>query len=251
MAVVSPTPSFLLNRTAPGLEWKRVGYLNVSDPTQLCPDLWQIFPSPISACRKKTTAPCNSFNIPTSGASYKTVCGWFRGYQIGTLDGFHNFSLPQSIESYYVDGVEVTYGVPGNRHHVYTYAVGNLYVGSYESSCPCAGGAAPPDFVGSDYYCESGNPDPSPSMPGLFYPDVLWDGQQCDGNESTCCQSSNLPWFCKTFAIPITEDLEVRICTDEDVDNEDVAVQSFELYIQGEVNLSSVNQIKYSCLVKD
>ena len=49
----------------------------------------------------------------------------------------------------------------------------------------------------------------------------------------TCCNSSNLPWFCKTFPTPITEDLEVRICTDEEIDSENVAIEFFELYIQG------------------
>ena len=39
------------------------------------------------------------------------------------------------------------------------------------------------------------------------------------------------PWFCKTFPTHISDDLEVRICLDQDNNNEDVAIEFFELYI--------------------
>ena len=90
--------------------------------------------------------------------------------------------------------------------------------------------------MGSDYYCESGNPGPGDVSLLMYSSDVLWDRQQCGGNESTCCNSPYLPWFCKNFTTPISEDLEVRICTDEPLDNENMAIESFELYIQGETS---------------
>ena len=233
-AFVNSTSPFL--QTTPGREWKMVGYLNMADPTQQCPNSWQTFTSPRSSCGKKSSAPCDSLNIPTSGASYQTVCGWFLGYQIGTPDSFTSYAgLGYNLETYYVDGVSVTYGSPGNRSHVYTYAAGFMET-SYEGSCPCAGGDIPPSFVGSDYYCESGNSGPAATYRDFHSSDVLWDGQQCGGDEVTCCNPPDLPWFCKTFPTPISEDLEVRICTDEDLDNENVAIESFELYIQGEIS---------------
>ncbi|KAL5518306.1 hypothetical protein EMCRGX_G004015, partial [Ephydatia muelleri] len=229
-AVVNSTSPFL--QTTPGRDWIKVGYLDMTDPTQECPNSWQTFTSPRSSCGKKSSAPCDSLNIPTSGASYLTVCGWFRGYQIGTPDSFTSFAgLGFDIETYYVDGVSVTYGSPGNRSHVYTNAAGYMET-NYKGSCPCAGGDPPPSFVGSDYYCESGNPGPDWNHTEFYYSDVLWDGQQCGGDESTCCNPPDLPWFCKTFPTPISEDLEVRICMDEDLDNENVAIESFALYIQ-------------------
>ena len=149
-------------------------------------------------------------------------------------DAFRNF-LPQNVEAYYVDGVTVTYGLLGNRHHVYTYAAGGYELNTSSSSCPCTGAGAPPHpFVGIDYYCESGTLRRHKDVTQLYYSDVLWDGQQCGRNESTCCNPPDLPWFCKTFPNTISEDLEVRICTDEGLDNENVAIESFELYIQGE-----------------
>ena len=120
-AFVSSTSPFLAN--TPGREWKMVGYMDMTDPTQQCPDSWQKIASPRSSCGKKSTSPCDSFTITTSGASYRTVCGRFRGYQIGSTDAFYNY-ISRSIETYYVDGVTVTYGSPGSRNHVYTYAAG-------------------------------------------------------------------------------------------------------------------------------
>eukprot|EP00731_Ephydatia_muelleri_P003888 Em0002g64a len=217
-----------------------VGYLDMTDPTQQCPDSWQKIASPRSSCGKKSTALCDSLNITTSGASYTTVCGRFRGYQGGSPDAFN--SLTMNMETHYVDGVTVTYGSPGNRHHVYTYAAGVYELNTSQSSCPCTGaGIGAPVFVGSDFYCESGCPGLSCTFsPQLYSPDVLWDRQQCGGNEGTCCDPPNLPWFCKMFPNPISEDLEVRICTDEGFNNENVAIESFELYIQGNIQTVSV-----------
>ena len=209
-----------------------VGYLDMTDPAQQCPNSWLKLTSPRSSCGKKSTAPCDSLNRSTSGASYQTVCGRFRGYQYRTPDGFNSAG---TIETHYVDGVSVTYGKPGSRHHVYTYTVGHEETSS-GGSCPCAGGSAPPNLVGSDYYCESGNPGPGDVSLLMYSSDVLWDRQQCGGNEGTCCNPPDLPWFCKTFPTPISEDLEVRICTDESLDNENVAIESFELHVQSEIS---------------
>ena len=209
-----------------------VGSLNMTDPTQQCPDSWQRLTAAIASCGKRGYATCESLNIPTSGASYHTVCGWFRGYQVGTPDGFQSRIPPVSLETFYVDGISITYGLPGKRHHVFTYTAATHEVG--DGGCPCAGGHyLPPSFVGTDYYCESGL-DVYVSHQYL-YPDVLWDGKLCRANESKCCDPPNLPWFCKTFPTPISEDLEVRICTDQSIYDENMAIESFELYILGEV----------------
>ena len=230
VADLATTP-FLPN--VPGQQWVKVGYLDMTDPAQQCPDSWQKVTSPRASCEKKSNAPCDSINITTYGTSYQKVCGRFRGYQVRTPDAFASVAgLGWDIERYYVDGVSITYGSPGNRTHVYTYAAGISEIAS-NSRCPCAGGASPAAFVGSDYYCESGNPLSTWVVPEFYYTDVLWDGQQCGGLEGTCCNISNLPWFCKTFRTPVSEDMEVRICLDEASGNENVALEFFELYIQG------------------
>ena len=99
--------------------------------------------------------------------------------------------------------------------------------------------------MGSDYFCESGFTSLTISYVGtqLYSSDVLWDGQQCGGNEGTCCNPPNLPWFCKNLTTPITGNIEVRICLDEDLSNENVAVEFYELYILGELMT-----LVYSCI---
>ena len=106
---------------------------------------------------------------------------------MGSPDAFHTY-IAVSLETHYVDGVSITYGSPGNRTHVYTYAAGVEEYGG-PSSCPCAvRGVSPPDFVGSDYYCESGNPTTTWNNATTFYnADVLWDGLLCRHEEVTCC----------------------------------------------------------------
>ena len=231
VGMVIAVPPFLSD--IPGQQSVRVGYLNMSDPAQQCPRSWKRVSS-MALCGKKTSAYCDSLQIVTNGVRYQQVCGRFKGYQIGTPNAFYKYEASATfiphIEDYYVDGISITYGLPGDRRHVFTYAAGQREQ-NYRSACPCAGGMSPPQFVGSDYYCESGS-STDPMDGESYYGDVLWDGQQCGNSEVTCCSPPNLPWFCKTFNTTITEDLEVRICTDEDaVKNENVALESFELYI--------------------
>ena len=188
-----------------------------------------------ASCEKRASVLCDSVNITTFGVSYQTVCGRFGGYQVGTPDTFWEAAkLGWNIEQWYVDGVSITYGSPGNRQHVYTLAAGIEEYTQY-SSCPCAGGyMPPPSFVGSDYYCESGNPTPMYNQTIFYYADVLWDGQLCRNDEVTCCNPPILPWFCRIFKYALTENLEVRICLDEPPSNENLALEFFELYIFGE-----------------
>ena len=131
----------------------------------------------------------------------------------------------------YIDGVSITHGA-SPRKHIWTYAVGVVEDSSFGTSCPCTGRGTPsPAFVGSDYYCESGRD--SVSRSGVLYSgDPLWDGQDCDGLERTCCDPPNLPWFCKELPQSTTDYLEVRICGDENLSNEDTPIDLVQLYIQ-------------------
>ena len=211
--------------------WKLVGKLDMSDPFQKCPASLSKISSPRASCGKSTGASCNGFTVPTSEASYQTVCGRFRGYQIATTDAFWQYSnLGNTIDDPYVDGISITYRAHGERRHIFTYASGAAEYVSAGYTCPCNGGAAPPAYVGSDYYCESGNAAGYDRR--LFHEDPLWDGQQCGGLEGTCCNPPNLGWFCKTFPTTISGDIEVRLCVDQDLQDENIALEFFELYIK-------------------
>ena len=53
------------------------------------------------------------------------------------------------------------------------------------------------------------------------------------GTTETCeCALNNPPWFCKRLAQATTDDIEVRICSDESLANEDTPVELIELYVR-------------------
>ena len=213
--------------------WVRVANLNMTDPDQQCPgNLNLSYTNPIRLCGRRTDYSCDSVTFSTYGVQYRQVCGRVRGYQFGSTDAFQYCPAPCTIDNPYVDGVSITHGA-SPRKHIWTYAAGLYENVANKFTCPCTGGGtAPPAFVGSDYYCEaalSGSPwDP----PVLYYNDPLWDGQDCDGHERTCCNPPNLPWFCKNLPEPTTDDLEFRLCGDESRTNEDTPIDLVELYIR-------------------
>ena len=210
--------------------WVRVANLNMTDPDQQCPENLQLsYTNPIRLCGRRTGSSCDSVTFTTYGVQYRRVCGRVRGYQFASPDAFNVYCpAPCTIDSHYVEGVSIIHG----REHIWTYAAGHDGNRVHTSSCPCTGsGASPPVFVGSDYYCESAVNTGSWNY--VLYPnDPLWDGQGCDGLEHTCCDPPNLPWFCKELPQSTTDDLEVRICGDENLSNEDTPIDLVQLYIQ-------------------
>ena len=106
----------------------------------------------------------------------------------------------------YVDGISITYG-SSPCQHIWTYAGGDDDFEAGSDDCPCNTGnsVVVPDFVGNEYYCESGNADSQFGI--LLVEDILWDGQQCNGLESTCCTTPNMPWFLKTLNEKTNDDI--------------------------------------------
>ena len=205
--------------------WVRVANLNMTDPNQQCPgNLRLSHTNPIRVCgRRRTGRGCDLVTFHTYGVQYQQVCGRIRGYQFASPDGFNDIdcrSCTNDIDTPYVDGVSITHGA-SPRKHIWTYAGDN---------CPCSGDVPPPSFVGSDYYCESGINSPGWSYI-LYSDDPLWDGQNC-GHEGTCCDSPNLPWFCKKLPQSTNNTLELRICGDSSRSNEDTPIDIVQLYIQ-------------------
>ena len=174
------------------------------------------------------TITCQGTNFSAHGISYSQVCGQLRGYQ---FMGTQAFQIPNTIDGPYVDGISLTYGNPHN--HIWTYASGIRTDGTDAvSACPCNIGntVQTPSFVGNDYYCES-SAEKCCSFT-FNSSDSLWDGEQCTLLEKPCCNHTNLPWFFKTLEITTTKDIEVRICSDEDANNEDIPLEIIELYIR-------------------
>ena len=133
----------------------------------------------------------------------------------------------------YVDGVSITYG-SAPRKDIWTYTAG-AQLGSPTYTCPCNSDSMQevPPYVGSDYYCETSAHVYTCCYNRFhIYPnDILWDGQQCVAQEAPCCTHLNMPWFFKTLNETTTEDIELRMCGDEPINNEDTPLQVIELYV--------------------
>uniref|UniRef100_A0A1X7T0A0 Fibrinogen C-terminal domain-containing protein n=1 Tax=Amphimedon queenslandica TaxID=400682 RepID=A0A1X7T0A0_AMPQE len=233
--------------------WTRLAYLDMTDATVNCPSGFRLHQSGgVRACGR--LSGCTSVQFPSNGISYSQVCGRVVGYQYRTPDAVYPGRYEDEIygsviephhndiNSYYVDGVSITRGSP--RQHVWTLMAGlneaSFYAGTNDGryNCPCSQGSPQnstlQSFIGNDYFCESGNPSTDgTSLPILYTSDPLWDGKGCNGFEGVCCTSRpSLPWFNKMLNTTTTDYLELRVCGQESLINEDVPVSFYELYVK-------------------
>ena len=146
-------------------------------------------------------AACTSVNYPTH-TPYSHVCGMIKADTVGTVDGFHKYgqrpmaTTNHNVSTNYVDGVSVTRG-KNPRYHIWTIA--------FLWTSPCSCETNRPSFVASDFFC-------------------------C-GNHCTMCNTP--PWFYKQLSdTPTNDDIEMRVCRDQDGDDEDIAIEAIEFYIQ-------------------
>ena len=224
-----------------GPGWRRVVFLNMTDPSHVCPSGLRLTSYSRRTCGRATSTlfSCSSTTFSVGGSPYSRVCGMARAYRRGynyAFRGYHRRS--QGIDSHYVDGLSLTHGVPGSRQHIWTFASG-LFAGRgshLNFRCPCDNGNTTypsPPFVGNDYFCESvATPSNWHVNWRRFYPNAtLWDGQVCEGGGS-CCQLNNPPWFTKNLTTPTTDGIELRLCLFEAKIHADVALELLELYVQ-------------------
>ena len=81
------------------------------------------------------------------------------------------------------------------------------------------------------YQIQTGDGDQGISGHATYPDDPLWDGEGC-GPTSSCCQLNNPPWFCVALEAATTEDIELRICHDQDASDEGVEVTLVEIFTQ-------------------
>lgn len=216
--------------------WKRIAFLNTTDINQPCPGGTVLFTqsNPIRTCARRTHG-CISLVYSSDFMEYRKVCGRVIGYQHRSPDAFspYNQDRSKTIDDNYVDGVSITYG-HSPRKHIWTMAVGLDETRVDVNRCPCANSQFTytdtiPPFIGSDYFCATGSRQ---AVGAGFYPDdPVWDGLGC-GPLSTCCTFNSPPWFCKTLGEATRENMEFRLCGDEDTNNENIPISLVELYVQ-------------------
>ena len=206
--------------------WMRIADYDTSRGDN-CPSGWnKIIVNDIAVCQSPdNSAGCYPTTFSVQQIGFNKICGKIQGYQKGTPDAFNVSSSFPSLDNRYVDGISITIGNP--RKHIWTYAAGN---GLF--NCPCATypGIAPLSFVGEHYYCGSGNTG-LVDRSRYYTEDPLWDGAGClFGNN--CCTNVNQPWFFRQLVTSRQDDIEARLCTDQNLADEAVLVEQILLYVQ-------------------
>ena len=209
--------------------WMRVAYLNMTDTSEKCPDGFRPYSeNGVRVCRRAVSSggSCAGITFSSGNIEYSQVCGKVIGYQYYSPDGTNN----NNINGPYIDGISLTHGSP--RKHIWSFISGQ-FENHHSSLCPCGtvGQENAPSFVGTDYYCESGNPY-SNYQAKLYSTDPLWDGQNCGSNEKPCCTRPRIPWFHKPLGYYTTDSIEMRLCCDEGTSNEDVPFGLVEIYVK-------------------
>ena len=212
--------------------WTRLAYLDMSDSTVNCPTGFRLYQSRgVRACGRPVSSggSCSSVQYPSNGISYSQICGRVVGYQYNSPDDVDT-GTSNNINTYYVDGVSITRGSP--RQHVWTLMGGLTESSTYKCPCSSDNPQLEVTFIGSNYFCESGNSNNDWTQT-LYTGDPLWDGQGCGTNETACCSAPGLPWFHRDYGnVTTTDYIELRVCADESTNNEDVPVSFYEIYIK-------------------
>ena len=218
--------------------WMQVANINMTETDSKCPSGLEPITSPKRLCRKNVNIGCSSTKFSTHGIPFSKVCGQVIGYQDYSPDAFNPYYANQgrTIDDLYVDGVSITHSCHP-RQHIWTFAAALDEVPSHNiNACPCVNSLSHvgftgliPEFIGKDYYCETGSRILHTNR--VYVEDPLWDGERC-GRFSTCCEGERKPWFFKNLTQPITSDIEVRVCADEPRRDEDILIKVISIFVQ-------------------
>ena len=244
--------------------WRRVAYIDMRDTNVSCPSGWQLLDDgSLRTCGRisERGSTCDSVFFPVPGGPYSQVCGRIRAYQWGLTRAFSGFtSRHKTVDSAYFSGVAIMHGNP--LQHIWTFAAGEYENQSSSSNCPCDATSSTiqiPQFVGEDYFCESGYIWPGYSHSELHHfhfeedtssipwyrlhsNDTLWDGENCH-NTSNCCSHHNPPYFTKILDHTTTDDLELRMCLQSSIDYENIQVEFIELYVKQDYTTAKISKV--------
>ena len=205
--------------------WKRVFYLNASQPDQLCPSNWSLLTSPVRGCAG-AGSECRSAFSRDIDTPYSKVCGRITGEGVSSPDGFVRSPQDTTLEGNYLDGVSITHGTAGSRTHIWTFAAGHSATDAgWVARCPCDNsnrGEAPlpPAQVGDNYFCDRADEL-----------DRLWTGANCT-SDNPCCSFHRPPYFSVQLPSATTDRIELRLCLDQVRADENILVLYAEIYVQ-------------------
>ena len=219
-----------------GPGWRKVAFINMTDPDQNCPQGLNLTNYSIRSCGRAhiSSDDCSSVTFPVDGPQYSHVCGRATAYRWGRNFAFLRYNPNVASNGAYVDGLSLTHGTL--QTHIWTFASG-MFSGTNSDNhpnirCPCDPGNTfgSPPFVGNDYFCDSVATVNSWLEQLQFFSDnALWDGQDL---LNPCYGLNNPPWFNKTLSEPTTDDIELRMCFFEPPYASNVGLELLEVYVQ-------------------
>ena len=155
------------------------------------------------------------------------VCGKNRGFKTGTVDNFaaHGRGSNTPLRGNYADGVSLTYG--HLNYHIWTFAAASSRFGIVTCSCHNENpeGTTPPSYVRNDYFCDTDYRGESSRRVALWEMNSWTDINKC-------CSFNSPPWFYRQLQQPTTDDIEMRVCRDQERIDEDIQIQVTEIYVQ-------------------
>ena len=194
------------------------------------------------ACIKPPSAGCTSITLNTPNVEYSRVCGKILAYQIGHVNGYsgRTSNYSRSIDGNYVDGITLTHGRESERQHIWTFvAERDSIVTDWTRGrrCPCLDGrlrdrGETPSFIDNHHqFCDTGSNSDKIPKGQFFESNLLWDGAGCTGSNQ-CCSFNRPPYFYRTLTKSTSNDIEMRLCTDEPSSAESIAIREMALYIR-------------------
>ena len=213
----------------------RVADIDMTRHKENCPAGFRLVTSSGKRMCGRTGVGCVATAFSSRGVEYSRVCGRVIGYQFGRVNAFlaYHEQTQTTLGSPFLDGIVLTYGSP--RCHIWSFTAAIHHGRNNQNCCPCSTshifrGTVPP-FIENDYFCDTGHHYTSGPDYIYYVNDPLWDGAGChEGN--TCCDFNSPPWFCKDLPTSTSDDIELRICGDEGIGNEDTPIEIVEIYVQ-------------------
>ena len=236
-----------------GTGWRQVAYIDTNDPNYVCPADWQKQPfDPEGILTREACIPPNAAvgicDITSFSVSepYSQVCGRAEGYCLGDIGGFRQYyadpTAVTSVTDFFASGLILSRGT----EHIWSFIAGtppgdffDTSSGTGENKCPCLTGEETfiathgelPDFVGRDYFCESGSAAIFNVIVPNFFDFPLWDGLGCsDGSQ--CCNDGTPPVFTKTLSSASMDTIDARMCIEDAVSSGVVAITYLEIYVR-------------------
>ena len=186
-----------------GRGWIKVGGFNVNNK---CPENFRIenINGAENTCVPVTRPGCTSIKYFTSNISYSRVCGEVKGIGMDTPDGFR--TPTDQIDENYVDGISITHGLP-NREHIWTFAAEHRDYNDYTCTC----NREKPGFIKDNVYC--------------MEVESMHDYNKCECEGCPSIFNSTLPQVTKDV-------IEIRVCTNQHRDDEQVGISFADMYVQ-------------------